>query len=50
MACITCGVFGYSINTIGTIFTEIEKKSSIVSEKMKVINGFMKQRNLADEL
>ena len=50
VACITCGVFGYSINAIGIIFAEIKKKQLFVSDQMKVINGFMKQKNLTQDL
>jgi voltage-gated potassium channel Kch len=43
MAMITCGVFGYSINSIGLIFKEMEEKTEKFRNQLSFINSHLKR-------
>ncbi|EAR82088.2 cation channel family protein, putative (macronuclear) [Tetrahymena thermophila SB210] len=43
---ITCGLFGYCINFIGSIFTELSKKSKEFQKKLLVITKYLNSRNI----
>lgn len=40
------GLFGYSINTIGSIFSELNKHESEIRNKMYIINHFMQKKQI----
>jgi hypothetical protein len=46
MALITCGVFGYAINSIGAIFKEKEEKKERIRNQMSMINSHMRRHNM----
>lgn len=46
MALITCGVFGYAINSIGAIFREMEQKNDRLRTQMALINSYMRRYNI----
>jgi hypothetical protein len=43
---IACGVFGFVMNNVGTIFQDIYKLQGIIDKKMFVINRFMNEKNM----
>ena len=47
---ISCGVFAYSVNTIGSIIQEITKKSTDFKSKMSLLSSHMRNRNLSNIL
>lgn len=50
MALITCGVFGYSINNIGTIFQEMQEKKQAYKLQMTKINKYMNYHRISQHL
>lgn len=44
------GMFGYSINTIGIIFSELFKHSEDIRKDMYIINNFMNIKQINKEL
>ena len=44
---ISCGVFAYSVNTIGNIITEMTRKSTDFKQKMSLLSSHMRNRNLS---
>jgi len=50
MALITCGVFGYAINSIGAIFREMEEKKDRLRNQMALINSHMRRHNINKQL
>lgn len=50
MSLITCGVFGYAINSIGAIFKDIENKKESFRNKMALINSYMRRNGLNIQL
>ncbi|KAL4460254.1 hypothetical protein ABPG74_000005 [Tetrahymena malaccensis] len=47
---ISCGVFAYSINQIGTIVTNITKKKSQFQQKMAQISGYLNERGIKNNM
>jgi len=47
---ISCGVFAYSINAIGEIFTSINMKKKQIKEDLFLIGNFMSKKNVSQEL
>ncbi|KAL4462116.1 hypothetical protein ABPG74_000961 [Tetrahymena malaccensis] len=47
---ISCGIFGYSINQIGQIVSEIQEKSESFNQKINALNKLMKSRNINKSL
>jgi hypothetical protein len=47
---IGCGVFAYSLNTIGTIISQINKKENEILDNLNMINNYMKKKNITFEL
>jgi hypothetical protein len=47
---ISCGFFGYAINTIGSIFQDIAEKKLILKQKKYDICTYMSSRNLSYNL
>lgn len=50
MALITCGVFGYAINSIGAIFKEMEEKKDHLRTQMALINSHMRRHKINKQL
>ncbi|EAR82533.2 cyclic nucleotide-binding domain protein (macronuclear) [Tetrahymena thermophila SB210] len=46
MAIFSCGVFGYCVNTIGSIFTEIQQKSKQFQKKLYDISTYMNIKSI----
>ena len=47
---ISCGVFGYTVNTIGNIVSEITKKNTDFKIKMSVLVAHMRKRSISNGL
>ncbi|KAL4462128.1 hypothetical protein ABPG74_000973 [Tetrahymena malaccensis] len=47
---ISCGVYGYGLNSIGKILSDIQIKEENFNKKMKILNYSMNQRNLDKQL
>lgn len=47
---VACGIFAYSINSIGIIVSEIAKRENEFQKDLNIINGFMKQKKINFEL
>ncbi|EGR28290.1 hypothetical protein IMG5_179470 [Ichthyophthirius multifiliis] len=47
---ISCGLFGYSMNTIGTIFQEIAKRESEFKQNKYDINIYLRTRNITKRM
>ena len=47
---IACGVFAYSLNSIGTIVNDLTKRSNELSKELNVINEFMNEKNINFDL
>ncbi|KAL4434930.1 hypothetical protein ABPG74_021269 [Tetrahymena malaccensis] len=47
---ISCGVFAYSINAIGEIFSAINKQNKKIKEDLYIISNFMSKKNIGREL
>lgn len=47
---IACGIFGYSINSIGSIFLELKKEDEAEKENLFVINRYMDEKNISRDL
>ena len=45
-----CGLFAYSLNSIGIIVSDIAKRSNEFQKKLKTINGYMKQKKINADL
>ena len=45
-----CGIFAYSLNSIGVIVAEIAKREKEFQRELNVINGFMKKKNINSDL
>ncbi len=41
---IACGVFAYSVNLVGVIITDFSSFSTIVKNKARLINTYMKKK------
>ncbi len=49
-AFIACGIFAYSINSVGIIVQEFSKKNKQFRRKMNNLQRYMKQRGLSFHL
>lgn len=47
---IACGIFAYSINSIGVIVSEIARRENEFQKKLNIINEFMKQKKIYFDL
>ncbi|KAL4481511.1 hypothetical protein ABPG74_007600 [Tetrahymena malaccensis] len=47
---VTCIVYAFSINTIGSIIENIEKKDKKYKENLQIIHGVMREENVSREL
>lgn len=47
---LTTGVFGYTLNLIGTIINDITKKSKEYNNERRVMNRFFKKKNIPEKL
>ncbi|KRX00825.1 Cyclic nucleotide-binding protein [Pseudocohnilembus persalinus] len=47
---ITCGIFGYAVNAIGTIFKEIEKNKQDLKDRKHNIQQYLTARNINQKL
>ncbi|KAL4481510.1 hypothetical protein ABPG74_007599 [Tetrahymena malaccensis] len=47
---VTCIVYAFSLNTIGSIIENIEKKDKKYKENMQVIHGLMREENVSRDL
>ncbi|KRX00826.1 Cyclic nucleotide-binding protein [Pseudocohnilembus persalinus] len=47
---ITCGIFGYAVNAIGTIFKEIEKNKQDLKDRKHNIQQYLSARNINQKL
>lgn len=47
---IACGLFGYSLNTIGSIFNSINVKEEEIKNSISIISNFMRKKKINDEL
>ena len=45
-----CGIFAYTINSIGIIVQDINKSMKIFKRNLHLINGYMKQKNISFDL
>ena len=43
---ISCIIFGYFINTIGQILTEIGKNNKNYKSDLNILNNYMKRKNI----
>ncbi len=46
MMMIACGVFGFVMNSVGSIFQEFYKLETDIENKLYVISGFMEKKNI----
>lgn len=44
---IACGVFGYSLNVIGSIISDILAKDYEIDVNLEIINKFMRKKRVA---
>lgn len=47
---IACGVFGYTINSIGSILLELKKEVEEKQKNLFIINRYMSEKNISREL
>lgn len=47
---IACGVFAYSINSIGQIFQSIFYEENELNKKLIIIKNYMRNKNISFEL
>lgn len=47
---VACGMFAYTINSIGIIVQDINKGKKIFKRNLHLINGYMKQKNISFDL
>jgi Ion channel len=50
IALVICGVFGYTISSIGEIFKNIQEKRQKFKTQMKYINQYLKSKHLNKQL
>ena len=44
---IACGVFGYSLNTIGQIIQDFFKNDAEINDNLNIINNYMYNKNIS---
>ena len=47
MTLLSAAIFAYSINTIGSIFKDLDKKESLYKKKKYAILNYMRSRNIS---
>jgi len=47
---IACVIFGYTINSVGSIFMELKKEDEEKKENLLVINRYMNEKSISREL
>lgn len=47
---IACVIFGYTINSIGSIFVELKKEDEVKKENLLIINRYMNEKSISREL
>jgi hypothetical protein len=50
MAFISCGMFGYSLNQIGSIIQEYSKKQEEYRQKLQELNLYLKEREVPNDI
>ncbi|CAK66966.1 unnamed protein product (macronuclear) [Paramecium tetraurelia] len=50
MAMVICGLFGYTISSIGNILRQLTEKEQIYKQKMTQLNNYVKKRQLSKQL
>lgn len=50
MAIFSCGIFEYCVNTIGSIFTEINQKSKLFKTKLYDISMYMNMKSIKKDI
>ncbi|CAD8115472.1 unnamed protein product [Paramecium sonneborni] len=50
MAMVICGLFGYTISSIGNILRQLTEKEQIYKQKMMQLNNYVKKRQLSKQL
>jgi hypothetical protein len=47
---VACGLFAYSLNSIGLILQDINKREEMFKKDIKIINGYMVKHNINSDL
>jgi hypothetical protein len=47
---VSCGIFAYSMNTIGHILENFNQEELIISKKMHTINTYMSNKNVSKRM
>ena len=47
---ITCGMFAYLLGRVSDIFTEMQLLANELKKNMKIINNYMKKKNISFKL
>lgn len=47
---IACVIFGYTINSIGSVFMELKKEDEEKKENMFIINNYFNEKSISREL
>lgn len=47
---VSCGIFAYSMNTIGNILENFNQEEMEISQKMEVINTYMSKKNVNKQM
>lgn len=47
---LSCGVYAYSLNTIGQIISILNHESDKLEKSFRTLNKYFKQHNIKDEL
>ncbi|CAD8198654.1 unnamed protein product [Paramecium pentaurelia] len=50
MAMVICGLFGYTISSIGNILKQLTEKEQLFKQQMMHINGFLKKKKINKQL
>lgn len=50
MTILSCGVFAYAVNSIGSIFANIAERESLIKKEKYQIFKFMKSKNISKSL
>lgn len=47
---ISCGVFAYSMNTVGMILNDFNSEELKIDQNMEVINKYMKKKGISKDI
>ena len=47
---VSCGIFAYSMNTIGNILENFNQEEMEIAQKMEVINTYMSKKNVNKQM